>query len=143
MPSRDDEPLLRISNFEVVIGDRELGFALVGRLSSVTEVDEPDNRPSHVLATVVMKRALTSSTELYEWRRRIVDGKDDRRDVTIRQLSAPGGEVVNSWRLVRAWPCRWSGPVFDAMSNDIAFEELELTFEDIVWLKHDARSKGD
>ena len=138
MPSRDDDRLLRTGNFAVVIGDRELGFAQVGRLSSVTEGDGHSNRPSHMLATVVMKRALTSSTELYEWRRRIVDGKDDRRDVTIRQLSAPGGKVVNSWRLVQAWPCRWSGPAFDAMSNDIAFEEVELTFDDLIWLKHDA-----
>jgi phage tail-like protein len=138
MPSREDDPPLRISNFEVVIGDRELGFAQVSRLSSDTDVAEPQDRPIHRFATVVLRRALTSSTELYDWRRLIVDGKDDRRDVTIRQLSAPGGEVVNSWRLVGAWPCRWSGPAFDAMSNDIAFEEVELTFDDLVWLKHDA-----
>lgn len=143
MPSRDDDPLLRISNFEVLIGDRELGFAQVSRFSSGTEVDGPPNRPAHRLETVVLKRALTSSTELYDWRRLIVDGKDDRRDVTIRQLSAPGGEVVNAWRLVGAWPCRWSGPAFDSMSNDIAFEEIELTFDDLVWLKHDALSTGD
>jgi phage tail-like protein len=138
MPSRDDDPLLRVSSFEVLIGDLELGFAEVSRLSSDTDVAEPQDRRTHLFATVVLRRALTSSTELYDWRRLIVDGKDDRRDVTIHQLSAPGGEVVNSWRLVQAWPCRWSGPAFDAMSNDIAFEEVELTFDDLVWLKHDA-----
>jgi hypothetical protein len=143
MPTRDDDRLLRTGNFAVLIGDRELGFTQVGRLSSVTDFPEPQDRPIHHFGTVVLRRALTSSTELYDWRRVIVDGKDDRRDVTIRQLSAPGGEVVNSWRLVQAWPCRWSGPVFDAMSNDIAFEELELTFDDLIWLKHDATSKGD
>jgi phage tail-like protein len=78
---------------------------------------------------------LTASTELYDWRRLITGGKDDRRDVTIRLLSAPGGKVVNSWRLVRAWPCRWSGPTLDAMRNDVACEELELTFDDLIWLK--------
>ena len=96
----------------------------------------------HRFPTVVLRRALTSSTELYDWRRLIVAGKDDRRDVTIRQLSAPGGEVVNSWRLVRAWPSRWSGPAFDAMSNDIAWEELELSFDDLVWLDPSTSTKG-
>jgi phage tail-like protein len=143
MPSRDDDRLLRTGNFAVVIGDRELGFAEVSRLSSGTQLNEPQKGPTHLLETVVLRRALTRSTELYDWRRRIVDGKDDRRDVTIRQLSAPGGEVVNAWRLLRAWPCRWSGPAFDAMSNDIAFEEVELTFDDLVWLKDDATNKGD
>lgn len=88
----------------------------------------------HRFATVVLRRALTTSTELYDWRRLIVNGKDDRRDVTIRQLSAPGGTIVNSWRLMRAWPSRWSGPAFDAMKNDVACEELELTFDDLIWL---------
>ena len=41
---------------------------------------------------------------------------------------------MNAWRLLRAWPSRWSGPSFDALNNDIAFEELELTFDDLVWL---------
>jgi phage tail-like protein len=135
MPPRREEPLLRVSSFEVLIGDRELGFAEVSRLTSETLMEEPRGRSVHVFAPVVLRRALTTSTELYEWRRRIVNGREDRRDVTIRLLSAPGGKEVNSWRLVKAWPSRWSGPTLNAMSGDIAFEELELTFDDLVWLK--------
>jgi phage tail-like protein len=136
MATLEPEALLRISCFEVVIGDRELGFAEVGRLTSETDLDGIAERRVHRWATVVLRRALTTSTELYDWRRLIVDGKDDRRDVSIRQLSAPGGTIVNAWRLVRAWPCRWSGPGFDALRNDIAYEELELAFDDVVWLDH-------
>ena len=143
MPSREPEPLLRVSCFEVLIGTREIGFSQVGRLTSETDLHGPPDRPVHRFATVVLRRALTTSTELYDWRRLIVDGKEDRRDVTIRQLSAPGGKIVNSWKLMRAWPCRWSGSGFDAMSNDIAYEELELTFDDLLWLEHNPRiTKG-
>jgi T4-like virus tail tube protein gp19 len=134
MPTRDREPLLRVNAFEVLMGDRELGFSHVGPLTSETDLEAPLDRPPHRFQTVVLRRALTRSTELYDWRRHIVDGKDDRRDVTIRQLSTPGGTTVNAWRLVRAWPCRWSGPTLDALSADIATEELELAFEDLVWL---------
>lgn len=139
MPSRLPDALLRINCFEVFIGDREIGVAEVSRLTSETEVAGLPDRPVHRFAPVVIKRALTGSTELYEWRRRVVNGKDDRRDVTIRQLSAPGGAVVNAWRLTRAWPRRWSGPAFDAMKNDVACEELELTFEDLIWLGDETR----
>ena len=134
-----------MSCFEVLIGDRELGFAEVGRLVSETDRAASPEGPVHRLATVVLRRALTTSTELYDWRRLIVAGKDDRRDVTIHQLSAPGGKIVNSWRLMRAWPCRWSVPGgngFNALSNDIAFEELELAFDDLVWLEHERGSRG-
>lgn len=134
MPPRNVDSLLPVSSFVVQIGDREVGFAEVGRLTSETELEGPPDRPEHRFAPVVLRRALTRSTELYDWRRSIAAGKDDRRDVTIRQLSAPGGTIVNAWLLVRAWPVRWSGPAFDALSDDIACEELELMFDDLVWL---------
>lgn len=138
MPSREPDALLRVSSFRVLVGDRELGVAAVSRLSSETDPlpapgTGPDRR-AHRLAPVVLRRALSTATDLYDWRRAIVDGKDDRRDVTISQLAAPGGAVVNAWRLVRAWPTRWSGPAFDAMDNGVACEELELVFDDLVWI---------
>ena len=140
MASRQLNDLLRINSFQVLIGDREIGFAEVGRLTSETAVSGLPDRPVRRFATIVLRRALTSSTELYDWRRLIVGGKDDRRDVTVRQLSAPGGKVVNAWRLTRAWPCRWSGPAFDAMKHDVACEEIELTFEDLIWLGADTKA---
>lgn len=142
MPSRPPKPLLRVDCFEVLIGDQEIGFAEVSPLRSETELAGRPNKRVHRFASIVLRRALTTSTELFEWRRQIVSGKKDRRDVTIRQLSAPGGETVNAWRLKRAWPCRWSGPAFNAMKNDVACEELELTFEDLVWLGNDKTKKG-
>ncbi len=88
MPPRDKEqPLLRVNAFEVLIGDRELGFSDVGPLTSETDLDTPLDKPPHRFASVVLRRALTGTHELYDWRRAVIDGKDDRRDVTIRQLS--------------------------------------------------------
>ncbi len=63
-----------------------------------------------------------------------MSGKDDRRPVTIHQLGAAGGPIVNSWRLEDAWPCRWSGPSFNAAGNDVAVEEIELAYADLIWL---------
>lgn len=142
MPVRKQEPLLSVSCFEVLIGDRELGFSQVGPLTSETDLDAPPGRPAHRFQAVVLRRALTSSPELYAWRRRIIDGKADYRDVTIRQLSAPGGRIVSAWRLVRAWPRRWSGPTFDALNGGIATEEIELVFDDLVWLERNPTAPG-
>jgi len=130
-----DEPLLRTSYFRVLIGDSELGFAEIGRLTSETDLVAPPRERIHRFETVVLRRALTRSTELYDWRRRIVDGADDRREVTIHQLESPGGRIANSWRLVGAWPCRWSGPAFNALDSGVAYEELEVAFDDLVWLE--------
>ena len=141
MADREPEPLLRTSYFQVLIGDRELGFAEVSRLTSKTDREQPKEK-QHEFETVVLRRALGGSTELYDWRRRIVDGTDDRRDVTIRQLESPGGAIANSWTLVGAWPSRWSGPAFDARSSEVAVEELELAFDDLVWHDQTRREGG-
>lgn len=141
MATDQGEPLLRIDSFEVLIGDRELGFAEVGPLSSETDLEAVEPGRNRY-ATVVLRRALTTSSDLFDWRRAIVAGKDDRRDITIRQLSAPGGKAVNAWRLVGARPVRWSGPAFDAFHADIAFEELEVAFDDLVWLAPRTRIRG-
>jgi hypothetical protein len=139
----DDEPgaLLGTSHFRVLIGREELGFAEVTRLVSVTDLEAPPEERGNRFETVVLRRALSPDRELYDWRRRIVDGTDDRRQVTIHQLESAGGRIVNSWRLVRAWPCRWSGPDFNAQASDVAIEELELAFDDLVWLKARPRPK--
>jgi phage tail-like protein len=129
MPAGEAPPLLGTSHFRVVVGARELGFAEVGPLSSVT-----DDEQRHRWETVILRRSLSQSTELYDWRRKIVAGQDDRRPVTIHQLATAGGAVVNSWRLDGARPVRWSGPSFDASASGVAMEELELAYDDLVWL---------
>jgi phage tail-like protein len=143
MQDHEPEPLLRTSYFRVLIDERELGFADVRQLTSVTDLTAPAGERPHRFETVILRRALTRSSELYDWRRRIVDGDDDRRVVTIHQLQSPGGRIANSWSLVGAWPCRWSGPAFNALDSSVAYEELELAFDDLVWLEQNTTTKGD
>lgn len=132
MPTGQVESLLGTSDFRVVIGRRDFGVSQVTRLSSEMRGEEPDWH--HAFETVVVRRAMSRSTEFFDWRRSVTDGRDDRRDVTIALLNGPGGSPVNSWRLVRAWPVRWSGPAFDALASEVACEELELAFDDLVWV---------
>ncbi len=143
MPAPRLTPLLGTSHFRVLIGRRELGFAEVGPLTSATDLTQPPAERSHGFETIVLRRALTGSTELYDWRRKVISGKDDRRPVTIHQLGAAGGPIVNSWRLEDAWPCRWSGPSFNAAGNDVALEEIELAYADLIWLAPSDTSPRD
>ena len=138
MPAQEPTPLLGTSHFRILIGRREVGFAEVGPLSSATDLSVAAVDQAHRHETIVLRRALTGSTELYDWRRKIVAGEIDRRPVTIHQLDGPGGRIVNSWRLEDAWPCRWTGPSFNAMGTELAIEEIELAFGDLVWLPPDA-----
>ena len=130
MPEREAAALLGTSHFRVLIGRDELGFAEVSPLSSQADLETGEG-----FAHVVLRRALTRDTTLFDWRRAVADGERDRRTVTIHQLERAGGRIANSWRLVRAWPCRWSGPSLNALESGIAFEEVELAFDDLVWVR--------
>jgi hypothetical protein len=120
MPAREPPSLLGTAHFRVLVGRREIGFAEVGPLVS-------DGEPP----SIVLRRALaTGATELFDWRR-----KGDARAVTIQQLDAAGGAVVNAWLLANARPLKWTGPALNAGSNDIAMEELQLVYDELVWLE--------
>ena len=89
--------------------------------------------PAREPPSIVLRRALAArATELFDWRR-----KGDARAVTIEQLDGAGGGVVNAWRLVNARPLKWTGPAFNAATNDVAIEELELVYDELVWLEHE------
>jgi hypothetical protein len=120
MPAREPPSLLGTAHFRVLIGRREVGFAELGPLVS-------DGEPP----SLVLRRALAAhATELFDWRRR-----GDARAVTIQQLDAAGGRVVNAWRLENARPLKWTGPALNAASNDVAMEEIELVYDELVWLE--------
>ena len=54
-----------------------------------------------------------------------MDGQVERRGVTVRLLDE-SRQAVLSWRLSRAWPCRYDGPSLDAEGNDVVLETLEI-----------------
>ena len=56
--------------------------------------------------------------------------KVDRRAISIILLDDTGAERMR-WNVRGAWPIKWSGPSFDAGSDAIAIESLELAHEGI------------
>ncbi len=116
------------ADFRVFIADREIGIQSISPLR-LEDPDPVDGAPQ----TVTLRRAVSTDRSLYAWRAAIVAGKDDARDVTVVQLTHPDGKAINIWRLRSAVPLRWSGPELDAQSGEIAFEELEITYDTILW----------
>ena len=80
---------------------------------------------------VTLKWGLTTSRELYDWYRKVVVGKVERKNGSIVVLDADGLTEVVRWNFVNAWPTKWDGPDFSAKGNDIAIETLELAHEGI------------
>ena len=132
----DGQPLLT-NRFRVLIDGVEVGISAISSLTSETEPSaqgkqgEPSEGRYH---SVVLKRALTGSKELYRWREQAHLGRPAERSVQIRQYDSAGESLVSAWELEGAWPRRWSGPALDASDSEtIACEELELAYTRLVW----------
>jgi phage tail-like protein len=79
---------------------------------------------------ITLKRGTTNNDELWQWRSKIMKGNVERREVSIVLLDDTGKEKIR-WNLTNCWPVTWSGPDFNATSNDVAVETLELAHEGI------------
>lgn len=85
-------------------------------------------------ADITLKRGITDSLDLYDWRQLVVDGRIDeaRKDGSIVTYAADGAEI-SRFSFVRGWPKEWKGPDVNATNNDVAVEEITITHEGLVW----------
>jgi phage tail-like protein len=74
---------------------------------------------------LVLKRGVTNSDTLWKWQTQIRDGEVARHTVHVILLGETG-EREWDWRLVGAYPVKWSGPDFKADGSVVAVEALEL-----------------
>jgi phage tail-like protein len=135
------DPLPRF-NFRVEVdGLAEAAFAECSAISSETDVIEYREGGDRTLgvrkipgltryANVVLRRGITASRDLWDWRQSVIDGQVSRRTVAITLLDETAAPVVR-WVLQNAWPCKWEGPALDAQANEIAIESIELVHEGI------------
>ena len=104
------------------------------------EGTDPTNSPRKMpgmtkYGNVTLKWGMTENMSFYEWVAGISDGSkasaDERmQDVTIH-LQDDAHNDIASWTLSNAWPCKYTGPDFNASSSEIAFESVELAFEEM------------
>lgn len=79
---------------------------------------------------ITLKRGFTDSRELWEWRKRVLDGRTERQSGSIVLLNEAREPAVR-WNFREAWPRKWEGPAFNAKTNEVAVETLEIVCEGI------------
>ena len=79
---------------------------------------------------VILRRGIIGSLNLYEWINQVRNGDTSAaRTVTIALLSEDLTAVVFTWRLLRAWPVKYTFGDLNAKGTDVAIEELVLAYE--------------
>ena len=83
-------------------------------------------------STITLKRGITVDRSLWEWRKRVVEGRLDRRNGSIILMSADGTDVAR-WTFHEGWPSKWQGPDLNGQSSEVAIETLEIVHERLEW----------
>ncbi len=127
------------------VGDKtsaDAGFQEISALGMEVAVAEyrygnfPENHTLKVTglsksADVTLKRGVMGTAAVYQWFDNIRSGQNEMRTVRIELLSEEGkpNEAVQTWILENARVVKFTTGPLNAKSNDIAIEELTLTFE--------------
>ena len=79
---------------------------------------------------VTLKRGLTSSMDLWDWRKMVEDGKVKaaRKNGTITMFDQELAPKAK-WEFKNAWPSKISGPSPKSDGNDIQLEEITIVHE--------------
>jgi len=81
--------------------------------------------------SVSLKRGVAKNRkDLYDWLR-----KEDKRNINIA-LCDENGDPIVSWEVYRALPIKLNAPSFNASTNDVAIESLDLIAHDIKLTHH-------
>jgi phage tail-like protein len=137
------------SNFNFIVeadGIGEIGaFSEVSGLDSgntpieyregMDAVNAPRKLPGiEVYSNVTLKRGITGSLAMWEWRKQVRDGSataPPAKTVRVRLLNENHdvGAPAMTWVLHGAWPSKITGPSLNAKGNEIAVEQVELVIE--------------
>jgi len=139
---------LPVYNYRVEIDGNALGFSEVSGLTMQTETTTYKESPiaggapgpkvmhmpsQSMPAHVTLKRGVVptgSVTTLYDWFNARQTNQIDKKDVVIRLCDESGNPVI-SWTIVNAFPTKLDAPTFDAGSDDVALETMELMGDNI------------
>jgi len=138
VPARSDD--VRLSSLQVAItfdGMPTAYFRSVSGLSIEIEVVEfreggigdVHKLPGRVkYPNLVLKQGFSGASELQKWAFRIAAGQFEHKNATI-VISDQKNQVIVRYALTNGWPTKWEGPEFDASSNEVAIETIEIAHE--------------
>lgn len=79
-------------------------------------------------SNITLKWGITDDASLWEWRKKAIDGKVERKTGSIILINEAGEEKLR-WHFKEGWPTKWTGPSLNATGNEVAIETLEIAHE--------------
>ena len=140
MPRRENDPFASFNFLVESEGLLRAGFSECSGLTSETDPIEYREGFEDItvrklpglkkFGNVTLKRGVDVGQHFFDWRKSVMDGSIDRRNISIILLDEQRTEQVR-YNLSNAWPIKWTGPELKASANEIAVETLEIAHEGV------------
>lgn len=143
MPAGDRQDPYLSFNFTVEIDSMvSAGFSEVSGLQAEAEVESYREGgvneylhkragPIKYASNLVLKRGISDAAGLWSWYSDVLQGKIERKTVSVVLMDSTAQEK-RRWNFRRAYPVKWTGPVFHAQATEVAAETVELAHEGLL-----------
>lgn len=130
---------LPVYRYTVQYGDESIAFSEVSGLEigrdPITYKDglgfkHMPGMPTDINITL-KKGIVRAGSQFYDWIHSISLNEIDKKDITISLTNESADTPVITWVVSNAFPSKLTAPSFDATSNEVAVETLELRADDI------------
>ena len=144
MANRED-PLVAFKFGLEIEGKLSGFFTQVGGIGSETEVIQQKVVNSETGETIIhqipgrlswtpvtLKRGVTSSMDIWEWRQQVVEGKIEgaRTNCSVVAYNQESKEIAR-WNFENAWPSKVTGPEMDSGSTNYMIEDVTIVHEGV------------
>jgi phage tail-like protein len=138
---------LPVYNYMVSIGGTNMSFSEVSGLSvqyepisykhglSWKEGEEIMPGMKQSLRITLKKGLIKKGHVLHDWIGTVKQNKATKHDIIINLCDEAGIPVI-TWLVIAAVPLKLMAPTFDASSNDVAIESLEVMAADMIVTFH-------
>jgi phage tail-like protein len=101
--------------------------------SDVVEYIDPADGVSHIRpgnhqSQFRIKKDWSNTSEFFAWRKAVLDGKVDRRSISV-VFHNDAGEEAGRYNFYNCWPSKWVGPSLNARSSCCGTERVTFVFE--------------
>jgi len=79
-------------------------------------------------SNISLRRGISDDQDLWVWHNATTTGNIERRNGSVILLNDTGDELAR-WNFREGWPVRWAGPSFNATSQEVAIESLDIAHE--------------
>jgi phage tail-like protein len=109
------------------------GIAFEAEVVEYNDGEDPQThcRPGQLKpGKIVVERDQGNDKAFFIWRKAVVDGKTDRRSISVTFHSDKGDEARRI-NFFNCFPVKWQGPSLNSHSSGHATERVEIVFEEM------------